>query len=256
MRSIRFTAAMALAIVMTLGFAPSAFAQEAEDHGDEVITDEDNGTGEEDHGAAEDIIHAAHEYLEEQGAHHADIECIDIIVEGGSVEDCRDAPNPLLPETNEILWGALGFTVVFLFLAKFGYPAMRKSMDERSEKIRADLDAAETAKTAAEGEKANYLASLGDAKGEAARIIEEARQQADALKADAQTRLNDELATSRAQAQADIDAAKGQAMAELRGEVASIAIGAAETVVQANLDQASQTRLVEDYITRVQSGQN
>ena len=42
-------------------------------------------------------------------------------------------------------------------------------------------------------------------------------------------------------------------MAELRGEVSQIAVGAAEAVVGANLDRAAQDRLIEDYITNVQS---
>ena len=45
--------------------------------------------------------------------------------------------------------------------------------------------------------------------------------------------------------------AKAQAMADLRGEVAQLAIGAAETVVGRNLDEATQVQLVEDYINQV-----
>ena len=140
---------------------------------------------------------------------------------------------------------------MFLFLAKFGLPAAKKAMDERTAKIQGDLDAAEQAKTDAEAVKADYEAKLADAKTESARIIEEARQAADQLKSDQQARLNEELAAARAAAQADIDAAKGQAMAELRGEVADIAIGAAEAVVGANLDRNAQVQLIEDYINRV-----
>ena len=127
-------------------------------------------------------------------------------------------------------------------------------MEERTAKIEGDLDAAEAAKAEAESIKADYAAKVADAKTESARIIEEARQAADQLKADQQARLNEELAAARASAQADIDAAKGQAMAELRGEVSDIAIGAAEAVVGANLDRAAQTQLIEDYINRVQAG--
>ena len=50
---------------------------------------------------------------------------------------------------------------------------------------------------------------------------------------------------------ADIESAKVQAMADLRGEVAQLAIGAAETVVGRNLDEATQVQLVEDYINQV-----
>jgi F-type H+-transporting ATPase subunit b len=167
------------------------------------------------------------------------------------VADCIEAPNVLLPEINEVIWGGIGFIVVLLFMLKFGFPAAKKAMTDRTAKIQADLDAAEQAKADAEAVKADYESKVSDAKAEAARIIEEARQSADQLRADQQARLNDELAAARAQAQADIDAAKGQAMSELRGEVATIAIGAAESVVGANLDRDAQTRLIEDYINRV-----
>jgi F0F1-type ATP synthase membrane subunit b/b' len=50
---------------------------------------------------------------------------------------------------------------------------------------------------------------------------------------------------------ADIESAKAQAVSDLRGEVARLAIGAAETVVQHNLDEATQTQLIEDYINQV-----
>jgi F-type H+-transporting ATPase subunit b len=169
------------------------------------------------------------------------------------VDRCIEAPNLLLPELPELVWGAVGFTVVLLFILKFGFPAIKRSMTERTEKIQADLDAAEQAKADAEAVRADYESKVADAKAEAARIIEEARQSADALRSDQQARLNEELATARTQAQADIDAAKAQAMSELRGEVATIAIGAAESVVGANLDRDAQTRLVEDYINRVAS---
>lgn len=173
-----------------------------------------------------------------------------------AVDQCIEAPNVLLPEVNEIIWGGIGFLVVLFFMIKFGFPAAKRAMSDRTAKIQGDLDAAEQAKADALAVKADYESKVGDAKGEAARIIEEARQSADQLKADQQARLTEELAANRAQAQADIDAAKRAAMAELRGEVATIAIGAAETVVGQNLDRNAQIQLVEDYINRVQaSGQ-
>jgi F0F1-type ATP synthase membrane subunit b/b' len=55
----------------------------------------------------------------------------------------------------------------------------------------------------------------------------------------------------RTQAAADIEAAKAQAIADLRGEVATLAIGAAEQVVGRNLDQDTNVALVEAYINQV-----
>jgi F-type H+-transporting ATPase subunit b len=182
---------------------------------------------------------------------HASEECIHILEDGGAIDDCQEAPNPLLPETNEIIWGALGFAVVFFFIAKFGLPQMRTAMNNRTEKIRGDLQAAEDQRAEADSVLSDYRAQLADAKSEAGRIIEEARQAADQIKRDQEARLQSELAELRTRAVADIDTAKAAAMQELRGEVTSLAIGAAEVVVQRNLDADTQTQLVEDYINQV-----
>jgi F-type H+-transporting ATPase subunit b len=182
---------------------------------------------------------------------HAEEECIETLEGGGEIDDCQEAPSPLLPETNEIIWGALGFIVVFFFIARYGLPQMRQAMNNRTERIRGDLQAAEEQREQAEAVLAEYRAQLNEAKSEAGRIIEEARQAADHIKRDQESRLQSELVELRARAIADIDGAKAQAMNELRDEIAQLAIGAAETVVQRSLDPATQTQLVEDYINQV-----
>lgn len=189
---------------------------------------------------------------EEPDISHAAEECIHLLEEGGTEPaDCHEAPNQLLPEPNEIIWGGLGFLVVFFFLAKFGMPQIKSTMNERTERIRNDLESAESQRAEAEHLLAEYRAQLNDAKSEAGRIIEESRQAADQIKRDQESRLNDELAELRTRAVADIDAAKTQAMSDLRGEVAKLAIGAAETIVQRNLDEATQTQLVDQYISSI-----
>jgi F-type H+-transporting ATPase subunit b len=124
-------------------------------------------------------------------------------------------------------------------------------MENRAERIRNDLQAAEAQREDAEHLRAEYQAQLNDARSEAGRIIEEARQTADELKRVQETSLQTELAELRARAAGEIDAAKAQAVTDLRGEVADLAIGAAEAIVQRSLDEATQTQLVEDYINRV-----
>ena len=151
------------------------------------------------------------------------------------------------------MWGSISFVVLFVLMTKFAYPAIKKGMAARTDRIRADLDAAEGAKAEAEGVLVGYKAQLADAKAEAGRIIEEARQAADALKKDAEARLATELAEARARGAADIEAAKAQATADLRGELASLAVGAASAVVNKNLDPAAQTQLIEDYLSSVSS---
>jgi F-type H+-transporting ATPase subunit b len=182
---------------------------------------------------------------------HTSEECIKLLEEGKTPDDCQKAPSPILPETSELVWGIISFTVLLFLLWKFAYPGIQKGLEGRTERIRSDLEAAEGAKAAADEVLNDYKAQLADAKGEAGRIIEEARQAADALRRDQEARLQAELAEMRQRAAADIDAAKSQAIADLRGEVANLAIGAAEVVIQRNLDRPTQTQLIEEYINQV-----
>ena len=187
-------------------------------------------------------------------SHEAE-ECIAKLESGKEVDDCHKAPSPILPAKNEIIWGVISFVVLAFVLMKFAVPALQKGMAARSERVRADLGAAEKAKADADTLLADYRAQLADARNEANRLIEEARRSADALRADLQSRAQSEIAELRTRAAADVEAAKVSAIADLRAEVASLAIGAAETIVQKNLDRETQVQLVENYINQVGSRQ-
>jgi F-type H+-transporting ATPase subunit b len=178
-------------------------------------------------------------------------ECIEQAEQADDPDACQEAPNLILPATDELVWGSISFAVLMFLLYKYAYPPVKQAMNARTERIRAELQAADAAKSDAQTLLDQYRAQLNDAKAEAGRIIEEARQAADSIKRDQEVRLQAELAELRQRAIADIDSAKAQAVSDLRGEVAQLAIGAAETVVQRSLDPATQTQLVEDYINQV-----
>jgi len=196
----------------------------------------------------------AQESDEPKFADDAAEECHTLLEEGKNVDDCQEAPSLILPAANEIIWGAISFSVLFFLLYKFAWPGLKKGMDGRVERIRADVAAAEQAKADAQSVLDDYQRQLGDARNEAGRIIEEARQTADAMRRDLQTRAEQDIAELRQRAQADVEAAKSQAVADLRSEVASLAIGAAEVVVQRNLDRDAQVQLIENYINQVAAG--
>jgi F-type H+-transporting ATPase subunit b len=167
------------------------------------------------------------------------------------VASTKPAPNPLLPETSEIVWGGLAFLVVFGFLAKFALPAARKAMDARSAKIAGDLKAADDAKANAEAEAAKYRSSIGDAKGEAAQIVDAARAQAETVRKDIVARAEAEAADIRAKAIADADAQGDRVKVELQSHVRGLSIDLAEKVVGKNLDRATNEALVDQYISQL-----
>lgn len=181
-------------------------------------------------------------------------ECIKKLEGGAKPADCHEAPSPILPETSELVWGVISFSVLVFAMMKFAYPALKKSMDARTEKIRGSLDDAERVKTEAETVLEQYQRQLADARTEANRIVEEARQTADQMRKDLATRAEAEVAELRQRARDDIAAAQERATADLRTNVAALAIELAEKVVEANLDRDANMRLIESYIQSVGSG--
>ena len=201
------------------------------------------------------VAAAQEEHTEEHSeelTHEAE-ECIHVLEDGGDPEDCHEAPSPILPEANEIIWGGGAFLVLLLAMWKFAYPAIKDGMDARAQRIRDSLDEAERTRTEAQTILEEYQAQLADAKNESARIIEEARQTAEQMRRDLMARAEAEVRELRERTEADLIGAQDRALGELRSRVAQLAIGAAEVVVQKNLDPETNRALVERFIEQVGS---
>ncbi len=218
------TAAAALAVAITFGGAAPAFAEEAE-------------------AGAEKSSEISHEAEE----------CIHVLEAGGEPSDCQEAPNPIVPATNEVLWGGAAFLILLALMSKFLVPAVTKTMDARTDRIREGLDDAERTKAEAQTVLDQYQRQLADARNEANRVIEEARQTADQLRVDLMSRAEQEVGELRQRARDDIESGKQRAMAELQGSVADLSIDLAEKIVEKNLDRDTNRQLVESYIRQLES---
>lgn len=154
-------------------------------------------------------------------------------------------------DPKEVLWGTLAFVIVVGLLWWKAGPALKKVMVARTERIGDHISAAAQQRADAEAERDRIKAALADSDSEAARIVEDARQTADALDAELAARAEAEAAALRERGAADIESARRQALANLTAEVSNLALGAAERVVHHNLTEASQQDLIEGYISQV-----
>jgi F-type H+-transporting ATPase subunit b len=168
----------------------------------------------------------------------------------------ESAPNPLIPETVELIVGIVAFVIVFALLAKFAFPAMNKMLEERRNKIQGDLEKAEETRRTAEQELADYRAQLAGAREESNRIIEEARRTADQLRRDLQAKAEQEAQATVARAQEEIRAERDRVFQELRSQVGAIAVDLAGRVVGESLDADAHRRLIDDYIDQVAASGN
>lgn len=162
-----------------------------------------------------------------------------------------EAPNPILPATDEIVWGTISFLVIFFLLAKFAMPAIKKSLEARTAKIQGDLDAAEASRTEAQTLLADYQAQLANSRSEANRILDEARQQAEVVRRDVIARAEAEAALVRAKAGDDLTIQAERIKVELEAHVKRLSLELAEKVMGANLNTDANAALIDRYIAEL-----
>jgi F-type H+-transporting ATPase subunit b len=162
-------------------------------------------------------------------------------------------PNGFLlsSDTNEIIWGSIAFFIVLGLLIKFAGPAIKNALSSRTDRLAKELDDSAAAKAEAQTKLADVQHRIADAGNERERILGEAAQTASSLKAQLQAKADQDAAELVARATADVEASKGQALADLQADAASLALGAAEAVVNRNLDAATHADLIESYIAQV-----
>jgi len=79
-----------------------------------------------------------------------------------------EGPSPIAPELKELIWGGGSFLVFLVLMRVWLFPKVKKGMDARYGKIRADLESAESTKADAEREVADYQSALAAVRAEAA----------------------------------------------------------------------------------------
>jgi F-type H+-transporting ATPase subunit b len=158
----------------------------------------------------------------------------------------------LLPPLPELVTGIIAFVLVFGFIWKKAGPALNRLLEDRQRAISGQLAEAEKAKVEAESLLNDYRAQLSEAKEKGNEVIEEARTQAEQMKADIIARAEAQAAEIVAKARDDAQNERTRALADARRDVANLSIDLAERVVGENLDHDAQLGLVERYIAELE----
>lgn len=154
----------------------------------------------------------------------------------------------LLPATSELIAGIIAFAIVFFFIWRFAGPAINRALEQRQAAISGQIEEAEKAKAEAESLLADYKAQLAEAKAEGNRIVEEARETAEQLRADTVSKAEEEAEQIRAKAREEAEAEKSRALAEARSEVGDISVDLAGRIVGESLDRQAHQELINRYL--------
>lgn len=162
--------------------------------------------------------------------------------EGGTAEA---APNPILPVSYELFWGAIAFGLLFLLVNFVLLPPVLRAMRDREATIKADHDAADAARAKVVSASAEADDQLAEVRGEAATTIDDARQEADAERQRIMARAEREVAAMKEIAENEIAGERETALQSLRPQVADLAVGAASRVMNQPVDANAARPVVE-----------
>ena len=162
--------------------------------------------------------------------------------------------NPLIPSPVELVFGGLAFFVVFGLLGKVLLPRIQKTLEERTDQIEGGLQRAEEAQAEAKQVLDQYRAQLAEARQEAARLREQAREEGAQIIAEMREQANAEARRLVEAAHTQIEADRQAALQALRTEVGSLAVELASRVVGESLaDQARQGRMIDRFLAELES---
>ena len=157
--------------------------------------------------------------------------------------------NPLVPSWTELIIGLILFLIVFGFLGRLLLPRAQKMLAERTDKIEGGLERAEEAQAKAQQVLEQYRQQLADARHEASRLREEAREQGAQIIAEMREEAQAEARRLTEAANAQIQSERQQALIALRSEVGALSTDLASRIVGESLtDEARQSRVVDRFL--------
>ncbi len=163
----------------------------------------------------------------------------------------------VLPEKDELIFGFIAFTVLFLALWKLAFPALRKGLQAREQAIRGELERAEQSRLEAEQKREEYDRLIADARTEADRIVREANESIEAIRRERTQKAEEEARGIVEKARTDAQQERQRAFEDLRRVMADISIEAATRVLNKELsDPNAQRQLVEQFIAQAHTSGN
>ena len=147
----------------------------------------------------------------------------------------------------------INFLLVLGLLFLFAYKPILRLMDQRADRIRESLEASERAREEAASSQQAVEEHLVEARREAQRIMDLAREAGERFRAEEMDRARNEAETFVARAQSEIQRERDAAIEEVRANFGDLAITAAERVVRRSLDRQAHEDLISQVLEEGES---
>ncbi len=162
--------------------------------------------------------------------------------------------NPLFPADYDIIWSVVCIAIIAFFFVKKILPVFTRILDERTEKIEGGLKAGENARAEAEALRADIERELTEARVEAARVREQAQDDAKVIAADVKAKAQAEADRILESGKRHIEAERQQAAATLRTDLGVLATTLAERIVGESLaDEQRRQRVIDRFLDELEA---
>jgi len=148
----------------------------------------------------------------------------------------------------------IAFTIVMLTLNAWVYKPMLDMMETRKKKIGQGLEDARVAADARANAEKDAAKIIAEAQAEASKVVREATERAEVASKDVRVTAEAEATKAREAALAEAELERGRILGDLRGQVAALAIAAANKLVGETLDEKKQRALLDEFFSGVKSG--
>ncbi len=154
-------------------------------------------------------------------------------------------PALLTPDSGLLFWMVIAFVVMFIILAKFGFPVITKMVEDRKKYIDESLQKAREANEKLANIKSESEKILHDARDEQARILKEAMATSQTIIKEARDKAGIEGQKMIDAAKEQINAEKEIALRDIRSQVVNLSTNVAEKVLRKDLENQDKQL---DYI--------
>lgn len=168
-----------------------------------------------------------------------------------AAQEVEAKPSLLSPNTGVMAWTLVIFVVLFLLLSKFAFGPIIAAVAAREKALEAAIAMAKADRDAAALLLEEHRKAIEAARGEAQKFIAEGRATAESMKAEMIEETRKQQQEMLERARRDIEAEKVKAIDELRREAIDLALAGASKVIEKNLDDAQNRKLVESYLATI-----
>ena len=159
----------------------------------------------------------------------------------------------ILPDLYETIPMLIAFIILVIILAKFGWPMFEGMLAKREKTITEALEKSEEARIESERVLAEYQKQLADAKSQAAKLVADAKETGEAVRADITKQAQEEAASMIEKARVSIEAEKQAALNEMQNSIADLTVDVASRLVSSDLSDAEHRAIIERYINEAGS---